>query len=61
MVPVVSLLDGDPLMRGSVVAAECDGTVDGGRWRSVAFAAVNHQSVLAVMGGWVAASGGLCF
>ena len=36
MVPVVSLLDGDPLMRGSVVAAECDGTVDGGRWRSVA-------------------------
>jgi hypothetical protein len=36
-----------------------------GRWQMeiccVAFAAVNHQSVLAVMGGWVAASGGLCY
>ena len=31
---VESLLDGGPLMCGSIVAAEGDGTVDGGRWRS---------------------------
>jgi hypothetical protein len=32
-----SLLDGGPLMCGSVVAVEGDGTVDGGRWRSAAW------------------------
>jgi hypothetical protein len=50
---VVSLLDGSLLMRGYVVAAEGDNTVDGGRWRFVAlpaFTAVNHESMLAVMG-----------
>jgi hypothetical protein len=34
---VESLLDGGPLMCGSVVAVEGDGTVDGGRWRSAAW------------------------
>jgi len=50
---VVSLLDGSLLKRGYVVAAEGDNTVDGGRWRSVAlpaFTAVNHESMLVVMG-----------
>jgi len=56
VVPVVSLLDGDPLMRGSVVVAEGDGTVDGGRWRSVALPLLRWTTSrcwLWWVGGWL--------